>query len=141
MRNVRSLQWSFLIVVLALGLVRGSAEELDTGAPLVHVSFDGLVPTSYPVVHPRFDRLRSTIYPLITPDIPRVHITENLLIATAQPLLLTYGSSAYGVSQPVTPVNATPAVLPHVIIKSDSSPTRSPVSNKPALRHTAPLRN
>ena len=90
MRNIRRLAAVLLSGILALSVSRGLSQEVSTATPIIHVSFDQLVPSSYPVIHPRFDRLRSTTYPIIHPGIPQVHISDNLVRPTSQPLLLTY---------------------------------------------------
>jgi hypothetical protein len=143
MRKFHCRRGSVVVVILGLSLLRASAQEADPGSPLIQVSFDRLVPTSYPVIHPRFDRLRSTVYPLITPDIPRVHITENLLIATAQPLLVPNAVSTYQASElPVVGIRTELPVLPTVTLKTDSSPAQRPsVSKQPAREPAAHLRN
>ena len=132
-----------MVAILGLNLLRAWAQEADPGAPLIQVSFDHLVPISYPVIHPRFDRLRSTVYPLITPDIPRVHITENLLIATAQPLLVPYAASTYPASElPVIGIRTELPVLVSITSKPDSSPAQRPsVRKQPAREPADHLRN
>ena len=88
----------FMFVVLALSSSPTWAEDLPAARPLVHVSFNRLVPTSYPVFRPSFNRLRPTTYPLIRPGVPQVGITNNLTDSFARPLLLTSP-----VSRPFTP--------------------------------------
>jgi len=142
MRKFHCQRSSVVVVILGLSILSAWAQEAEPGAPLIQVSFDRLVPTSYPVIHPRFDRLRSTVFPLITPDIPRVHITENLLVATAQPLLVPYAASTYQVSElPVVGIRTKPRALPSVILKTDSSPAQRPaVSKQPAREPAAHLK-
>jgi len=89
MKCVRCRQWVFAVVVLALTCASGWAEEAAAGRPLLHVSFDRLVPKSYPVIRPHFDRIRPTTYPVIRPGVPKVQITNNLTNSFAQPILLT----------------------------------------------------
>ena len=131
-----------MVVVLGLSLLQAWAQDTDPGAPLIQVSFDRLVPSSYPVIHPRFDQLRSTVYPLITPDIPRVHITENLLIATAQPLLVPYAATYQVSERPVVGMRTEAPVLAIVTLKTHSSPAERPaVGKQPARESAAHLKN
>jgi len=88
MRAVRSLQWAFVVVALAMGGLPALGDDTYFAKPLIQATFGQLIPTSYPTIKPNFNRLRPTTLPLIHPGIPRVHITENLVHPLAQPLLL-----------------------------------------------------
>jgi hypothetical protein len=88
MRTVRRLQWTFVVVVLAMSGLPALADDTYLAKPIIVPTFDQLVPTSYPTIKPHFNRLRPTTLPLIHPGIPRVHITENLVHPLARPLLV-----------------------------------------------------
>jgi hypothetical protein len=88
MRTVRSLQSVLVVLVLVISGLSASGEDIQFSEPLIHPSFDHLIPTSYPTIKPKFSQLRPTTRPLIHPGIPRVHITENLVNPFARPLLI-----------------------------------------------------
>ena len=88
MKSVRSLQWTLVLVALAMSGLPALGDDIYLGKPLTQATFDRLIPTSYPTFKPSFTHLRPTTLPLIHPGIPRVHITENLVRPLSQPLLL-----------------------------------------------------
>ena len=81
-------QWLFVATALALSGVRATADDANSGEPLVQARFDQLIPTSYPTLRPGFDRLIQTTLPLTDPGIARVPITENLVHPLDQPLVI-----------------------------------------------------
>ena len=88
MKTARSRQWLFVATALALSGVRATADDANSGEPLVQARFDQLIPTSYPTLRPGFDRLIQTTLPLTDPGIARVPITENLVRPLDQPLVI-----------------------------------------------------
>ena len=88
MKTARSRQWLFVATALALSGVRATADDANSGEPLVQARFDQLIPTSYPTLRPGFDRLIQTTLPLTDPGIARVPITENLVHPLDQPLVI-----------------------------------------------------
>jgi hypothetical protein len=85
----RSLQWGFVVGILAVSGLPVLGDEISVSEPLTQANFAQLIPTSYPTISPNFNRLRPTTLPLIDPSIARVHITENLAYPLERPLLLT----------------------------------------------------
>jgi hypothetical protein len=81
-------QWLFVATALALSGVRATADDANSGEPLVQARFDQLIPTSYPTLRPGFDRLIQTTGPLTDPGIALVPITENLVHPLDQQLLI-----------------------------------------------------
>src|SRR4029077_19679249 len=88
MKTARSRQWLFVATALALSGVRATADDANSGEPLVQARFDQLIPTSYPTLRPGFDRLIQTTGPLTDPGIARVPIPENLVHPLDQQLLI-----------------------------------------------------
>ena len=88
MKTARGRQWLFVATALALSGVQATADDANSGEPLVQARFDQLIPTSYPTLRPSFDRLIQTTGPLSDPGIARVPITENLVHPLDQPLLI-----------------------------------------------------
>ena len=88
MKTARGRQWLFVATALALSGVRATADDANSGEPLVQARFDQLIPTSYPTLRPSFDRLIQTTGPLTDPGTARVPITENLVHPLDQPLLI-----------------------------------------------------
>ena len=88
MKTARGRQWLFVATALALSGVRATADDANSGEPLVQVRFDQLIPISYPTIRPSFDRLIQTTWPLADPGIARVPITENLVRPLDQQLLI-----------------------------------------------------
>jgi len=88
MKTARGRQWLFVATALALSGVRATADDANSGEPLVQARFDQLIPTSYPTLRPSFDRLIQTTGPLTDPGIARVPITENLVHPLDQQLLI-----------------------------------------------------
>ena len=78
----------FVATALALSGVRATADDANSGEPLIQVRFDQLIPISYPTIRPGFDRLIQTTLPLTDPGIARVPITENLVRPLDQPLVI-----------------------------------------------------
>jgi hypothetical protein len=83
-----------LLSVIAAGLAIASASAYSdyvyVDEPLIQVTFDQLIPTSYPTIQPDFDKLRPTTCPLIHPGIPQIHIIDNLIHPIDQQLLIVY---------------------------------------------------
>ena len=88
MKSTCGRQWLFVATALALSGVRATADDANSGEPLVQARFDQLIPTSYPTLRPSFDRLIQTSGPLTDPGIARVPITENLVHPLDQQLLI-----------------------------------------------------
>ncbi len=88
MKTTCGRQWLFVATALALSGVRATADDANSGEPLVQARFDQLIPTSYPTLRPSFDRLIQTTLPLTDPGIARVPITENLVHPLDQQLLI-----------------------------------------------------
>ena len=88
MKTTCGRQWLFVATALALSGVRATADDANSGEPLVQARFDQLIPTSYPTLRPGFDRLIQTTGPLTDPGIARVPITENLVHPLDQPLVI-----------------------------------------------------
>src|SRR6476660_41990 len=88
MKTTCGRQWLFVATALALSGVRATADDANSGEPLVQARFDQLIPTSYPTLRPGFDRLIQTTGPLTDPGIARVPITENLVHPLDQQLLI-----------------------------------------------------
>ncbi len=78
------------IVGLSLAVASASAysDYIYNEQPLIHPSFDALIPTFHPTIQPNFDELIPTTRPLICPGIPQIHIIDNLIHPTDQPLLI-----------------------------------------------------
>jgi hypothetical protein len=87
MKTTCGRQWLFVATALALSGVRATADDANSGEPLIQARFDQLIPRSYPTIRPGFDRLIQTTLPLSDPGIARVPITENLVRPLDQPLL------------------------------------------------------
>ncbi len=85
---MKSLLLSVVASVFAIANASAYSDYVYVDEPLVHVTFDRLIPTFYPTIQPDFNRLIPTTYPLIHPGIPQVHITDNLINPFDQPLLI-----------------------------------------------------
>jgi hypothetical protein len=120
MKSTCGRQWLFVATALALSGVRATADDANSGEPLVQARFDQLIPTSYPTLRPSFDRLTQTTGPLTDPGIARVPITENLVHPLDQQLLVVNG----GLGQ-----------LPAIRPKRESIPEFRQTS---AIRHAPP---
>jgi hypothetical protein len=88
MKTSRARQWLFVATVLALGGMRATADDANSGERMIQARFDQLIPTSYPTMGARFDRLIQTTWPLTDPGIAHVRITENLVHPLDQPLVI-----------------------------------------------------
>ena len=120
MKTARGRQWLFVATALALSGVRATADDANSGEPLIQVRFDQLISTSYPTIRPSFDRLIQTTLPLTDPGIARVPITENLVRPLDQPLVI---------------VNEGWGQLPAIRPKRESMPE---VRQTSAIRHAPP---
>ena len=120
MKTARGRQWLFVATALALSGVRATADDANSGEPLIQVRFDQLISTSYPTIRPGFDRLIQTTLPLTDPGIARVPITENLVRPLDQPLVI---------------VNEGWGQLPAIRPKRESMPE---VRQTSAIRHAPP---
>lgn len=85
---MKSLLLSIVATVLGIATASAYSDYIYLEEPLLQVTFDRLIPTSYPTIQPDFNKLRPTIRPLIYPGIPQVHIIDNLIHPTDQPLLI-----------------------------------------------------
>src|SRR5882757_5985387 len=88
MKTTCGRQWLFVAGALAFSGVWATADDANSGEPLIQARFDQLIPTSYPTMRPSFDRLIQTTLPLSDPGIARVSITENLVRPLDQPLVI-----------------------------------------------------
>ena len=88
MKTTCGRQWLFVAGALAFSGVWATADDANSGEPLIQARFDQLIPTSYPTVGARFDRLIQTTLPLTDPGIAHVPITENLVRPLDQPLVI-----------------------------------------------------
>jgi hypothetical protein len=85
---MKSFLLSLIAVAVAIGNASAYSDYVYVEQPLIHPTFDHLIPTFYPTIQPDFNKLIPTTYPLIHPGIPRVHITDNLINPLDQPLLI-----------------------------------------------------
>ena len=85
---MKSLLLSLIAVALAIGNALADSDYVYVEQPLIHPTFDRLIPTFYPTIQPDFGKLIPTTYPLIDPGIPRIPITDNLINSLDQPLLI-----------------------------------------------------
>ena len=85
---MKSLLLSLTAAALAIGNASAYSDYVYIDQPLIHPTFDRLIPTFYPTIQPDFSKLVPTTCPLIHPGIPRVHITDNLFNPLDQPLLI-----------------------------------------------------
>ncbi len=85
---MKSLLLSLLAVALVTKTASAYSDYLYVDQPLVQVTFDHLIPTTYPTIQPDFNKLRPTTWPLIYPGIPQVYITDNLIHPLDQQLLI-----------------------------------------------------
>ena len=85
---MKSLLLSLIAAALAIGNASAYSDYVYVDQPLIHPTFDRLIPTFYPTIQPDFSKLVPTTYPLIYPGIPQVHITDDLINPLDQPLLI-----------------------------------------------------
>ena len=85
---MKSLLLSVLAVASAIATVSAYSDYVYLDQPLVQVTFDHLIPTTYPTIQPDFSKLVPTTRPLIHPGIPQIRITDNLIHPTDQQLLI-----------------------------------------------------
>lgn len=84
---MKSFLLSLIAAMLAIGNALAYSDYVYIDHPLIHPTFDRLIPTSYPTIQPDFSKLVSTTSPLIYPGIPQIHITDNLINSLDKPLL------------------------------------------------------
>ena len=85
---MKSLLLSLIAVAFTIATASAYSDYIYLDQPLVQVTFDHLIPTSYPTIQPGFDKLRPTTWPLIHPGIPQIHIIDNLIHPVDQQLLI-----------------------------------------------------
>ena len=88
MRAMKTLLLSLVILAVAISNAPAYSEYIYDEQPLIHPTFDRLIPTFYPTIKPDFNKLRPTTWPLIYPDAPTIHITDDLVRPTEQQLLI-----------------------------------------------------
>ncbi len=85
---MKSLLLSIIAAALSIATVSAYSDYVYPDQPLIQVTFDRLIPTSFPTIQPDFNKLRPTTRPLIYPGVPQVHIIDNLVHPMEQPLLI-----------------------------------------------------
>lgn len=75
-------------LTLAFASASAYSDYIYVEQPLIHPTFEALIPTFHPTIQPDFDKLIPTTCPLIQPGVAEIHIIDNLVHPTDQLLLI-----------------------------------------------------